>query len=93
MKKDDAAVAVYNSHAEAERAVQDLQRGGYDMKKLSIVAKDYHTDEHVVGYYNAGDRMKYWGKWALFGAVFGVGCSGQHSLPYPASVRSWSPAL
>jgi len=50
MKKDDAAVAVYNSHAEAERAVQDLQRGGYDMKKLSIVAKDYHTDEHVIGY-------------------------------------------
>ncbi len=49
------------------------------MKKLSIVGKDYHTEEHVVGYYNTGDRMKYWGKqgafwggfWGLlFGAAF-----------------------
>jgi hypothetical protein len=46
---------------------------------LSIVGKGSHTDEHVVGYYNAGDRMKYWGKtgafwggfWGLlFGAAF-----------------------
>ena len=46
------------------------------MKKLSIVGRDYHTDEHVVGYYNAGDRMKYWGKlggfWGGFwGLLFG----------------------
>jgi hypothetical protein len=32
------------------------------MKKLSIVGRDYHTDEDVVGYYNTGARMKYWGK-------------------------------
>jgi len=47
------------------------------MKKLSIVGKDYHTDESVVGYYNAGDRMKYWGKqgafWGgLWGMLFGA---------------------
>ena len=47
------------------------------MKKLSIVGKDYHTDENVVGYYNAGDRMKYWGKqgafWGgLWGMLFGA---------------------
>ncbi len=36
------------------------------MKKLSIVGKDYHTDEHAVGYYNAGDR---WG--ALWGGLVG----------------------
>jgi hypothetical protein len=79
MNKENAAVAVYNTHGEAEEAVQQLQRAGYDMKKLSIVGKDYHTEEHVVGYYNAGDRMKRWGKsgafwggfWGmLFGAAF-----------------------
>ena len=47
------------------------------MKTLSIVGKDYHTDESVVGYYNAGDRMKYWGKqgafWGgLWGMLFGA---------------------
>jgi hypothetical protein len=73
MTKDDAIVAVYNGHAEAEKAVQELQRAGFDMKKLSIVGKDYHTEEHVVGYYNAGDRMKYWGKWGAFwGGVWGL---------------------
>ena len=47
------------------------------MKKLSVVGKDYHTDEQVVGYYNAGDRMKYWGKMGAFwggfwGLLFGA---------------------
>jgi hypothetical protein len=50
-----------------EAAVKELQQSGFDMKKLSIVGRDYHTDEHVVGYYNVGDRMKYWGKMGAFG--------------------------
>jgi len=31
------------------------------MKSLSIAAKDMHTDEQVVGFYNTGDRMERWG--------------------------------
>lgn len=43
------------------------------MTKLSIVGRDYHTDEHVVGYYNAGDRMMYWGKQGAFwGGLWGM---------------------
>jgi hypothetical protein len=42
------------------------------LKKLSIVGRDYHTDEHVVGYYNTGDRMKYGGKMGAFwGGIWG----------------------
>jgi len=71
--KNNAVVAVYKSHAEAEAAVKELQHSGFDMKKLSIVGRDYHTDEHVVGYYNAGDRMKYWGKaGAFWGGIWGM---------------------
>jgi hypothetical protein len=40
------------------------------MKNLSIVGKDYHTEEHVVGYYNAGDRMAFWGKLGAFWGGF-----------------------
>src|SRR5580692_8734478 len=77
MSKTNSVVAIYGSHTQAEEAVKELQRSGCDMKKLSIVGKDYHTDESVVGYYNAGDRMKYWGKqgafWGgLWGMLFGA---------------------
>jgi hypothetical protein len=69
----EAAIAVYDTHPEAEAAVKELQQGGFDMKKLSVIGKDYHTDEQVVGYYNAGDRMKYWGKMgALWGGFWGL---------------------
>ena len=51
-----------NTHTAAEAAVRELQKAGIDMKKLSVVGKDYHSDEHVVGYYNTGDRMKAWEK-------------------------------
>jgi hypothetical protein len=73
MTKNDAVVAIYKSHAEAETAVKELQHSGFDMKKLSIVGRDYHTDEHVVGYYNTGDRMKHWGKLGAFwGGIWGL---------------------
>jgi hypothetical protein len=65
-----SVVAIYQTHAQAELAVKDLQQAGVDMKSLSIAAKDTHTDEHVVGYYNAGDRMKYWGKMGAFWGGF-----------------------
>ncbi len=59
MPNNELAVAICHSHAEAEQAGKQLQhQGGIDIKTLSIVAKNYHTDEHVVGFYTAGDLMK-----------------------------------
>lgn len=43
------------------------------MKKLSIVGKEYHTEDDVVGYYNTGDRVKKWGKLGAFwGGLWGI---------------------
>jgi len=72
----NVVVAVYGTHVEAEEAVKKLQRGGIDMHASSIVGKNTHTDEHAMGYYNTGDRMKYWGKTGAFwggwwGMLFG----------------------
>ncbi len=68
-----AVVAVYDSHVQAEDALKNLQKSGFEMKKLSIVGKDYHTEEHVVGYYNSGDRLNSWGKAGSFwGTVWGL---------------------
>ena len=73
MPKTNSVVAVYDSHEKAEEAIRELQKDGFDMQKLSIVGKDYHTEEHAVGYYNAGDRMLYWGKaGAFWGGFWGL---------------------
>ncbi len=75
----NAVIAVFADHQGAETAVKKLADAGIDMKHLSVVGKGYHTDEKVVGFYNAGDRIKFWGKrgafwgglWGwLFGGVF-----------------------
>ena len=89
MSEQNAVVAIYASHVEAEAALEELQSGGIDMKTLSIVGKDTHTDEHAIGYYNAGDRMKYWGEngafwggfWGLlFGSAFSPSRESDHCL-------------
>jgi uncharacterized membrane protein len=70
MSEQNSVVAVYATHTGAEEAIKELQRAGIDMRTLSIVGKNTHADEHVVGYYNAGDRMKYWGKTGAFWGGF-----------------------
>jgi len=70
MAERNAVVGIFDSHLKAEASIKELQRSGFDMKKLSIVGKDYHTEEHVVGYCNAGDRMKVWGKLGAFWGGF-----------------------
>ncbi len=76
---NNAVIAVFTDHQDAETAVKKLADAGIDMKHLSVVGKGYHTDEKVVGFYNTGERMKFWGKrgafwgglWGwLFGGVF-----------------------
>ena len=39
MSVEDSVVAIYQTHTDADRAVKELQRGGVDMHKLSIVGK------------------------------------------------------
>lgn len=73
---ESAVVGVFSSHQDTENAVKELQKSGYDMKKLSVVGKDYHSEEHVMGYYNTGQRMATWGRFGLFwgwlwGLLFG----------------------
>lgn len=73
MDKNNFVVAIYPSHTSAETAIKELQHSGFEMKKLSIIGRDYHTDEHVVGYYNVGDRMEVWGKTGAFwGGLWGL---------------------
>jgi hypothetical protein len=43
------------------------------MKNLSVVGKGYHTEEKVIGFYNVGDRVKFWGsRGAFWGGLWGL---------------------
>jgi len=65
-------VFVFHTHSEAEAAIHMLNESGFDMKKLSLIGKGYHSEEHAIGFYNVGDRMKAWGGiGAFWGGIWG----------------------
>jgi hypothetical protein len=77
MEKIDSVIAVFGDHPAAEEAVKKLTSAGFEMKNLSIVGKGYHTDEKVVGFYNTGDRVKFWGtRGAFWGGFWGLFLGG-----------------
>ena len=72
MQEPNSVIAVFADHQGAEAAVKKLAAEGIDIKHLSVVGKGYHTDEKVTGFYNTGDRVKFWGKnGAFWGGLWG----------------------
>ena len=73
MDKYETAIAVFPTHDDAEKALKSLTASGFEMKNLSVVGKGYHSDEKVVGFYNMGDRVKFWGaRGAFWGGFWGL---------------------
>jgi hypothetical protein len=88
MEKMDTAIAVFPDHNAAEGAVKKLAQAGFDMKSLSIVGKGYHTDDKIVGFYNIGERVKFWGRQGAFwGGLWGLFFGGLFiTIPLVGSV-------
>ena len=64
---------VFDTHATAEEAIRALGQSGFDLKKLSLVGKGYHSEEKPMGFYTAGDRIKAWGgTGAFWGGIWGL---------------------
>jgi hypothetical protein len=73
MTISNSVIAVFADHLSAETAVKKLAAAGFEMKNLSVVGKGYHTEEKVVGFYSAGDRIKLWGtRGAFWGGLWGL---------------------
>lgn len=73
MAEPDTIIAVFDAHSGAETAIKSLTSAGFTMKQLSVIGKGYHTEENVVGFYNAGDRVKFWGeRGAFWGGLWGL---------------------
>lgn len=73
MEQADTVIAVFADHNAAEAAIKKLAADGFEMKHLSVVGKGYQTEEKVVGFYNIGDRIKFWGtRGAFWGGFWGL---------------------
>ena len=77
MEQSDTVVAVFTDHVDAEAAVKKLAEAGFRMTDISVIGKGYHTEEKVVGFYNLGDRVRFWGaRGAFWGGLWGLFLSG-----------------
>jgi hypothetical protein len=73
MTTENTIISVYDTHIETENAIKALEKSGFDMKKLSIIGKGYNTEEHPIGFYTMGDRIKTWfGAGAIWGGFWGL---------------------
>lgn len=73
MENQLSNVYVYKTHFDAENAVRTLGMAGFNMKHLSVVGRGYHTEEHPLGFYTKGDRIRSWGQFGVFwGAIWGL---------------------
>jgi hypothetical protein len=73
MDKLESPAYLFNTHAEAEEAIRSLDRSGFDVKKVSIVGKGFHSEEHPVGFYTVGDKVRAWGGvGAFWGGIWGL---------------------
>ena len=84
----DSVVAVFPDHQAAEAAVKKLTAAGVAIKAISIVGKGYHTEEKVLGFYNMGDRVRFWGsRGAFWGGLWGLFFGGMFlTLPVTGPV-------
>ena len=68
-----AVVATFDTHRQAEQGVKELQKSGFNMNKLSIIGRGYHSEEHPLGFYTSGDRIRTWGGiGAFWGGLWGI---------------------
>jgi hypothetical protein len=70
---EQSVVAVYDSMVKAEEAVRILDRGGFPIRHVSIIARNLESEREVHGYVTAGDVAKQGaGTGAWVGGLFGL---------------------
>jgi hypothetical protein len=73
MENSDLPAHIYSTHLEADEAIKSLSRAGFDLKKVSLIGKGYHSEQHPVGFYTSGDRIRTWGGLgAIWGGIWGL---------------------
>ena len=74
---NNSVIALYKTHDAAENAVKILAQASISMKEISVIGKGYHSEEKVVGFYNIGERVQFWGKYGAFwGSLWAILAGG-----------------
>ena len=91
---DQAVVATYRSHTEAEAAVRLLASGGLAITHISIIGRHFETHEDVQGFYRPADAaLDGAGTGAWFGGFFGLmmGAMGFFVFPLVGALMVMGP--
>jgi uncharacterized membrane protein len=96
--EDRILIAVYDSEADAQHAVETLNEKGCAMDMLSVLGRAHPSGDDVLGIYytSAGARMKAWAKQgALWGALWGMltGAAALVVLPGVGTVLAAGPIV
>src|SRR5271165_1831453 len=94
----DVAVWIYGQHAQAENALTVLRRACFDMNTISVIGKDYQTEEHVIGFLlgpvaamvfsGLEGAVMVGGASALAGALTSIGIPQDSVLSYETALRA-----
>lgn len=76
-EQQNSVVAVFARHTATESAIQQLEKGGFDITQISIIGRDSYSEECVFGFYTTGEHLRYWGQlgnfWSrLWGLLLGA---------------------
>ena len=81
---DEAVVATYRSHIDAEAAVRLLASGGVPVTHISIIGRHFETHEDVQGFYRPADAaLAGAGTGAWFGGFFGLMAGAMGFFVFP----------
>src|ERR1700741_5570352 len=60
------ALAIFASPKGLEAVIGLLEKAGLGRDHLSVIGKDYHTKDQVVGFHSADGQCRFWGRLGAF---------------------------
>lgn len=94
VRRNEAVVASYRDHADAEVAVRRLAEGGLPIDGISIIGRNFETREDIQGFYRPADAvLDGAGQGAWFGGIFGLmlGALGFFVMPVVGGIMVMGP--
>ena len=84
MLKNESVVAVFSENKEVDAALKKLRNARTAIDHISVIGKGSHSEERLVGFYNADHRTRFWGKRGTFWGNLWDLFDGGVALTFPA---------